>query len=138
VTVIRTYQMTIASTWYDKTNRVQREYEAHFKVARRGRIRTIRRRLAKRGAPYFQRLVYRRFRRWIPKRGLRISFEREELAARAQREIGIELRGMQYRGRKWIATPFPSKVLSYAKKKRRASQGKSAESRQGLSRILAA
>jgi hypothetical protein len=114
---IRTYQMTIASTWYDKTNRVQREYEAHFNVARRGRIRAIRKRLAKRGAPYFQRLVYRRFRRWIPKSRLRISFEREERATRVKRKIGIELRGMQYRGRKWIATPFPSKVLSYAKRR---------------------
>ena len=115
----RTYRMTIASAWYDKAARAQREYEAHFIVARRGRIRTIRRRLAKRGAPYFQRLIYRRFRRWIPKRKIRISFEREEPARKAQREITIDLRGMQYRGRKWQATPFPSKVLRYAKRKRK-------------------
>jgi hypothetical protein len=114
---VRTYRMTIASTWYDKTNRVQREYEAHFTVARRGKMRTMRRRLGKRGAPYFQRLVYRQFRKWIPKSRLRISFEREEPATRVQRQIGIELRGMQYRGRKWQATPFPSKVLRYAKRR---------------------
>jgi hypothetical protein len=119
VQAVRTYRMTIASTWYDKTARAQREYEAHFSVARRGRIRRIRRRLAERGTPYFQRLVYRRFRRWIPKSRLRISFEREEPATRVQREIGIELRGMQYKGRKWQATPFPSKVLRYAKRKQK-------------------
>jgi len=119
VTAIRTYRMTVATVWYDRTVRAQREYEAHFSVARRGRIRTIRRRLAKRGAPYFQRLVYRWFRRWIPKSRLRISFEREEPARKAQREITIELRGMQYRGRKWQATPLPSKVLRYAKRRRK-------------------
>jgi hypothetical protein len=115
----RAYRMTIASTWYDKAARAQREYEAHFSVARRGRIRAIRRRLAKRGRPYFQRLIYRRFRKWIPKNRLRISFEREEAATKVQRNIGIELRAMQYRGRQWIATPFPSKVLRYAKKRRK-------------------
>lgn len=115
----RLYQMTIASTWYDKTARAQREYEAHFSGARRGRIRTIRRHLAKRGAPYFQRLIYRRFGKWIPKNKLRISFEREEPARKIQREITIELRGMQYRGRKWKATTIPSKVLRYAKRKRK-------------------
>lgn len=117
MTSIRLYQMTIASTWYDKTARAQREYEAHFSVARRGKIRTVRRHLANRGAPHFQRLIYRRFRRWIPKKKIRISFEREEPARKVQREITIELRGMQYRGRKWQATPFPSKVLRYAKRR---------------------
>jgi hypothetical protein len=115
----RTYRMTIASTWYDKTARAQREYEAHFSVARRGKIRTVRRHLANRGAPYFQRLIYGRFRRWIPKKKIRISFEREEPARKVQPEITIELRGMQYRGRKWRATPLPSKVLRYAKRRRK-------------------
>ncbi len=97
-----------------------------MKVARRGKIRTIRRRLARRGAPHFQQLIYRRFRKWIPKKKLRINFEREEVAAQTEGCIMIQLRGMQYRGRQWVATPFPSKVLSYAKKrrKRRSSKGK--------------
>jgi len=125
-----THRMTIATKWYDDRSRCAREYEGHFKVSRYGKIRSVRRRLARRGAPYFQQLIYRRFSKWIPKRQLRINFEREEVAAEAERDITIQLRGMQYRGREWLATPFPSKVLSYAKRKRRkrkSAKGKRAK-----------
>jgi hypothetical protein len=125
----RTYRMTIATKWYDDRSRCAREHEGHFKVSRCGKIRTVRRHLAKRVAPYFQQLIYRRFRKWIPKRQLRINFEREELATEAERNMTIQLRGMQYRGREWKATPFPLKVLSYAKRrrKRKSSQRRSAK-----------
>lgn len=116
----RTYRMTIASTWYDKAAGAAREYELHFKIARHGRIRNVRRHLAARGAPYFQRMIYRRFRKWTPKRKLRISFEREESATRGQDTIAIEARRMEGRGRRWKAFPMMGLTLPYSKKRRRS------------------
>jgi hypothetical protein len=118
--------MTVASKWYDEPSRCAREYEMHFKAARTGKVRAVRRHLAKRGIPYFQRMIYRRFKRWIPKRQIRASFEREEVAMRTECVMTIETRSMQYRGRDWKAFPYPSRVLSYAKKKRTASKRKRA------------
>ena len=115
----RTYRMTVASTWYDAEAGVAREYEMHFKVARRGRIQTVRLHLAKKGATYFQQAIYRRTGRWIRKRKIRISFEREEPATKGQNTITVEARSMQYRGREWGAVPLPSRTLSYAKRRRR-------------------
>ncbi len=121
---IRLYRMTIASTWYDKRAGAAREFEMHFKVARRGKIRNVRHSLARRGVPYFQRSIYRQFRRWIPKRKIRISFEREEAATAAEGNIAINIRGMRYRGKQWKAMPLPSRVLPYAKKKGKRKSAK--------------
>jgi hypothetical protein len=117
--VVRTYRMTVASSWYDKKEGCQREYEMHFKATRTGRLRNIRRYLAKRGVPYFQQTIYRMYRRWIPKRTIRVAFEREQPALKSDRLIQIEFRGMQYRGKRWKAIPLPTRVLSYVKKKRK-------------------
>jgi len=119
VRIVRVYRMTVASKWYDEPSRCAREYEMHFRIARSGQIPTVRRHLAKRGIPYFQQRIYRRFRRWIPKRQIRGSFEREEVAERSEPVMTIETRSMQYRGRDWKAFPFPPRVLSYAKKRRK-------------------
>ena len=116
---MRTYRMTISSTWYDKTASVQREFEMHFRIARRGNTRYVRHRLVKRGLPYFQRHLYRRYKRWITKRRIRVSFERGEHATKVERYITIEIRGMRYRGKEWKATRLPSRSLSYVKKKRK-------------------
>ena len=113
------YRMTVASKWYDEPSRCEREQEMHFKIARPGKIRTVRRHLAKRGIPYFQQVIYRRFRRWIPKRQIRAKFEREEVDQRSTPTMTVETRSMQYRGRDWKALAFPSRVLSYAKKRRK-------------------
>jgi len=118
VKTVRAYRMAVASRWYDEPSRCEREYEMHFKVARPGNIRTVRRRLVKRVIPYFQQVIYRRFRRWISKRQIRARFERQEMEERGEPVIVIETRSMQYRGRDWKAFPFPSKVLTYAKKRR--------------------
>lgn len=118
------YRMTVASTWYDKPSRCAREYEMHFKVSRPGKLRTVRYRLARRGTEYFQRLVYRRFRKWIPKRKIRIGFEREELATEVQQNIAIEVRSMEYRGRQRRAFPWPPREVSYAKKRRHLRNGR--------------
>jgi hypothetical protein len=120
--------MTIASAWYDKQSEVQREFEMHFKIARAGKIRYVRRTLARRGIPYFQQAIYRRHRRWIRKDRIRVSFEREEPTMKSERKIVITARGMQYRGRQWRASPLPNRVITYAKKKRKgkSSRGKRA------------
>jgi hypothetical protein len=110
--------MTIATAWYDARAKRVREYEMHFKVARRGRIRNVRRQLARRGVPYFQKAIYDLYRRWIPKRKIRISFEREEPAPKVERTIAIEARRMEGVGKRWKAYPLPSRKLSYAKRRR--------------------
>ena len=121
MTVVRIYRMTIASTWYDKEAEHVREYEMHYKVARRGRISSIRRHLAKRCVPHFQQNIYRLFKRWIPKRKIRVSFEREQptVLDKSERLVQIEVRRMEGRGHRWKAFPLPSRVLTYVKKKRK-------------------
>jgi hypothetical protein len=125
---IRIYRMTIASAWYDNRAEVQREFEMHFKVARRGQIRTVRRTLARRGIPYFQQSIYRKFGRWIPRRRIRGRNEGEEPGLLVERDIFITGRSMTYRGRDRRATRLPVRVLSYAKRKqkRRSPQRKRA------------
>ncbi|MFC1506514.1 hypothetical protein ACFLQ6_05515 [Thermoproteota archaeon] len=120
----RTFRMTIASVWYDKVSKIAREYEMHFKVARRGDIRNIRRYLAKRGVEYFQGHVYGRFTRWPKKRKVRIAFEREQPAVKTQRQIRIEMRQMEIKGRRWKATPLPSRVIGYVRKRIRRRTNK--------------
>ncbi|MGB9022776.1 MAG: hypothetical protein WCC94_04995 [Candidatus Bathyarchaeia archaeon] len=114
--IVHRYRMTLASKWYDKPSQYEREHEMHLKIARPGKIRSVRRHLARRGIPYFQQMIYRRFHRWIRKREIRGKFEREELADRSESVITIEMRGMQYRGREWKPSRFPTRVLTYAKK----------------------
>lgn len=118
----RTFRMTIASTWYDNITQKAREYEMHYKAARRGSIVHVRRHLAKRGIKHFQQTVYRLFKRWIPKNKIRIAFEREELAKKVECLIQIEVRALIGRGRRWTAFGLPSRVLTYSKKKRKRKQ----------------
>jgi len=119
---VRTFRMTISSLWYDKKARRAREYELHFRVARRGGIRNVRRHLARRGVPYFQRTIYRKYKRWIPKGRIKVRFEREEPARKVERTIQIEVRRMEGKGRQWKAYRMPSRVLSYAKKRRKTKR----------------
>jgi hypothetical protein len=114
----RTYHMTVSTVWYDKASAGAREYELHFTVGRRGKIRTVRRTLAKRGAPYFQRLIHRRTKRWIPLRRIRVRFEREETATRIDSRIRVDGRSMLYRGKRWRAYPLGSWEMNYARKRR--------------------
>src|SRR2546425_4991339 len=122
ITRISLYRMTIASkVGYDESAQRVREFEMHFKVARRESIEDVRRHLASRGVPYFQQNVYRQQRRWIPRRDLRVFFELEEPALQPSDTIVIQVRGMEGRGKRWEAIPFPSRILSYTKKKRTSS-----------------
>jgi len=123
---VRLYRMTIASNWYDDRMRFAREFEMHFKAVRRGELRSIRRALARKGVQYFQRAVYRKHGKWIPKRKIRVSFEREEKARKAQRDMSVDGRTMRYLGKHHRATALPSRVISYGKKRRRSAKRKSA------------
>ena len=116
---VQTYKMTIATSWYDATERGAKSYEQHFTVTRPGKIRTVRRTLSKRGLGYFQRSIYRRYKKWTPKRKMKIRFEREEPAKKKENTIRVEGSSMLYRGKRWWAYPLPHTVLSYGKKRRR-------------------
>jgi len=73
-----------------------------------------------RGILMFERALYRKFKKWIPKRKIRISFEREQPTIRDKPEDfqnGSSKNGNQRK--KWRAYPLPSKVLSYVKKTRK-------------------
>jgi len=119
-------KMTIASGFYDSRAEFAREFEMHFKTARRGSVRSVRRRLASRGIPIIQREIYRRHHVWIPKRKLKVRFEREQAAARVQPNITIETRSMRFRGKHWTATSLPTKVVSYSKRRRGVAKKKRA------------
>jgi hypothetical protein len=116
---VRTYRMSIASTWYDRKAGGAKEYELHFRVSRRGKIRTVRRTLARRGVPYFQRMIYRQIERWIPLERIRVRFEREKRATRSDTRIQIDGRSMLYWGKRWEAYPLGERELNYARRRRR-------------------
>jgi len=116
---IRTYRMTVATSWYDVVEKGAKSFELHFTAARAGETRAIRRRLSKKGIAYFQGSIYRRFRKWTPKRKIKIRFEREELAKKRENTLRVEGSSMLYRGKRWWAYPLPRRVLSYGKKRRR-------------------
>jgi len=111
---IRLYRMTIATYHYDKRTHQLTEYEAHFKVARRGRdVARIRRRLAELGAGYFQRWLHRRYKVWIPKRKLRIAFERERHARRQQRYASVRWFSMRRVKGRWTSQELPAGKMRY-------------------------
>ena len=126
MTRARLYKMTICSayTWYDKAEEGARSFDLHFTVARRGKTRTVRRTLAKRGIPYAQQLIYRKMKKWIPRRGLKVKFEREQPALRGESKIRIIGQSMIFRGRRWSAKTIGEWKLSYTKKKRPSKRRK--------------
>jgi len=118
------FHTTISTKWSDERTQTAREHEMYFVVARRGDIRRIRRNLAKRGVELFQRDVYRRHRRWIPKRRIKVAFEREKPAKRAEDVIKVESLTMDYKGRRWKATRHPSRVISYGRRRSMRRHGR--------------
>jgi hypothetical protein len=114
--------MTIATRWYDQRAQRARSYEAHFKAARHGNIGTVRKKLANKGVPFFQRQIKQRYGVTIPKGKMRISFEREEPATKIEREAHVEFRVMEFRGRQHSAAPSPSKILRYVRRRRKRAR----------------
>ena len=115
----RIFRMTIASYWYDDSSKVVREHEAHFRVARRGNIRRIRRRLADIGLQFLRRTVRQRFQQFLPRDKIRVSFEREEPALAPQNQITVDVRRMEGVGKRWQAFPEPSVTIPYVRRRRR-------------------
>jgi hypothetical protein len=115
-TTINTYRMTASTLGYYLPAHREEGYEMHFKTSRRGIIEDVRSTLESEGVAYFQKEIYNKFGRRIPKTRIRIGFEREEPATRVQNSIVVESRYMEYRSGKWESKPVSSKVSRYAKK----------------------
>jgi hypothetical protein len=117
----RLYRGTLATrrARYDEQAGKARWFEAHVKVARYGNIDTVRRKLAERCIPVFQRAVKRDCGIWIPKGEIGVRFEREQPAKKIEGKMQIEMLAMEFRGRQREASRMPSKVFSYAKRRRR-------------------
>jgi hypothetical protein len=128
---VRLYRMTVAAGWYDPRAGFKREYEMHYKVARRGSPRRVRRELARRAIADFQRNVYRLQGTRVPLHKIRAESEREEAAAASQRIIEVYTRSMRRCGKHWSATELPTRTISFTKKrrKRRVAKRKRAQSR---------
>jgi len=105
--------MTVSTFVSDKERRELNEYEIHYKTRRKGKIPSVRRHLAIRGAKHFQRAVYRLSGRWIPLKRIRISFEREAPVRRGEATIQTEARRMTRERKRWKAEPFTTKTLTY-------------------------
>jgi hypothetical protein len=115
----RTYRMTVFSTWYDSVEEELVSYEMHYKITRRGRIRSIREQLRRRGMEHFQRSVYRLTKKWLPRRKVKAYFEREEPAKKSQRDINVEVLRMRRKDRRWKATKLPSRVIRLFRRRKR-------------------
>jgi hypothetical protein len=115
-TPINTYRMTTSALGYYLPAHMQEGYEMHFKTTRRGKIEDVRNTLESEGMAYFQKEIYNEFGRRIPKKRIRIGFEREEPAKRVQNSLVVEARYMEYRGGKWKSRPVTTEVSRCAKK----------------------
>jgi hypothetical protein len=127
----RLFKMTVFSRWYDEKDAFARRHEFHFRASRRGSIRTVRETLARRGIRYFQHAIYRWHHQWIPEHKIRFNFETEEQAVAVDRAIKVYIRSMRYRGKQWMATKLPPRVIPYGKRNRRTKtrKGKRAKGR---------
>jgi hypothetical protein len=122
MSMVRLIRMTIAAGSYDPRAGFARLHEMHFKAARPGPVKGNRRKLARRGVAHFQQQIYRKYHIWIPKRKIKVRFEREERATKAQRHVSVDFRTMRYHGRQWSATSAPSRVITFARKRRRSAR----------------
>ena len=120
MTKARLYSTTIATFHYDKPTHQLIEYEAHLKIARRSiHVRAVRLRLAKRGAAHFQRWLRRYAKIWIPKRKLRIAFERETYAKKQEDKASVRRFVMHRVKRRWTSKELPAGTMSYVRRRRR-------------------
>jgi hypothetical protein len=111
--------MTIATFRSDKPTHQLIENEAHFKIARRGELRTVRTRLAKCGAAYFRRWLRTCVKISIPKGKLRIAFEREAHAKKQQQKASVRRFVMRRIKGRWASKEFPAGTMSYVRRRRR-------------------
>jgi hypothetical protein len=116
---LRLYRMTIATFWYDSETRQLVEYEMHFKIARRGKLRTVRARLAKLGVKHLQSWLRRHLKISIPKGKLKIAFEREAHAKVQQQKASVRRFVMHRVKGRWTSKELPAGTMSYVRRRRR-------------------
>jgi uncharacterized protein (UPF0248 family) len=116
---LREYRMTIVSRSYHKALEGVKSHELHFRVSRKGSVKTVRRILATRGIQYFQGFVYRRTGESIPLHRIEVRFERELPATRQTKHVRVEARSIIYKGRHSQATTLGQGKLSYPQERRR-------------------
>ncbi len=116
---IRLYKMSVSTFFYDEETHQLVEYEHHFKIARRGRIRIIRRRLAKLGGRHLQNWLYKYRKVWIPKRKLRTAFEREQYAKKQEPYATVRRFTMRRIRKRWVAKELASGKMRYSRKRRK-------------------
>jgi hypothetical protein len=124
-------QMTLASEGYDQATERQLIFEADFSAVRRGSIREIRTELANRTIPWFQLQIRRKYGLKIPRRKIRVGFQREEPAPKTQRDIQINLRAIEFRGRIHHAHKEPPVHLRFRPKTRRKHVTKRRQRKRG-------
>ena len=131
MTTVHMYRMTISSIWYNRKAGAAQGLEIHYKVARKGAIRRLRKKLAKRSVPHFQQHFYRRFKWWIPKRRVKVYFEREipTLQQKSQRLMDVERGIKQYVGKRWTETRLKPLQLSVTPRRRKKRVKKKREPR---------
>jgi len=116
---VRLYKMTVSTFHYDKPTHQLIEFEAHFKIARRGRVKTVRGRLARLGGRHLQNWLRRERKIWIPKRKLRTAFERETYAKKQEAYAIVRRFSMRRVKKRWIAKELRAGRMRYAKKRRK-------------------
>jgi len=116
---IRLFKMTISTFWYEKETHQLLEFEIHVKIARRGSIKTVRRRLAKLGGRHLQNWLRRERKIWIPRRKLRTAFERETYARKQEAYATVRRFSMRRVKKKWVAKELPAGRMKYSRKRRK-------------------
>lgn len=117
---VRTYRMTVATTWYDEETGQLLEYESHYKVASKGEIQDVRKQLTETGLDDFRRFVRNQTGHLPALHRVRVSFEREEPALAEDDGITIESRTMRRVGsgddRHWSARKLPTRRLRWRRR----------------------
>jgi len=117
---IRLYRVTISTFWYNEETRQLCEFEMHFKIARRGDIRHVRRKLAERGLGHFKRWLKRVDRTWKPEeqyRKIKVAFEKERYARKEQAHASVRRFVMRRVKRRWVAKELRAGRMRYARKR---------------------
>jgi len=116
----RLYRMTISTFWYNEDTHQLSEYEAHFKIPRRGDIRHVRRKLAEKGLGHFKRWLKREDKTWKPEeqyRKIKVAFEKERYARKEAAYASVRRFVMRRVKRRWVAKELPVGKMRYTKKR---------------------
>ena len=116
---IRLYKMVLSTGWYDEDNKRPVTHESYYQVARKGKIKTVKKSLTKRGLKHFQQSVYRFTKHWPRKHRVRVSFERIMPVTKSDKHIQIQTLSMEKKNGQWSATRLPSRILTYIKRRRK-------------------